>query len=145
MKKTNNQGFSLVELIIVIAIMAVLIGVLAPQFIKYVERGRTQRDASAVEELRNAVEIALSEEPVYTQVIGVVTTTAPANITINTAGVVTIPTTLSTIETEVSETLVLDLNFSSATYTAAGAHLVISRTANGTFNVNAVVGQPVTP
>ena len=29
---TNNKGFSLVELIIVIAIMAILIGVIAPQF-----------------------------------------------------------------------------------------------------------------
>ncbi len=48
MNKANNQGFSLVELIIVIAIMAVLVGVLAPQFIKYVERGRAQRDASAL-------------------------------------------------------------------------------------------------
>ena len=35
-KKINNKGFSLVELIIVIAIMAVLVGVLAPQFMKYV-------------------------------------------------------------------------------------------------------------
>ena len=30
MKKTNNKGFSLVELIIVIAIMAILAGALAP-------------------------------------------------------------------------------------------------------------------
>ena len=37
-KQKNNKGFSLVELIVVIAIMAVLVGVLAPQFIKYVER-----------------------------------------------------------------------------------------------------------
>ena len=29
-KKMNNKGFSLVELIVVIAMMAVLIGVLAP-------------------------------------------------------------------------------------------------------------------
>lgn len=35
-KSLTNKGFSLVELIIVIAIMAVLVGVLAPQFLKYV-------------------------------------------------------------------------------------------------------------
>ncbi|MBR3517707.1 MAG: prepilin-type N-terminal cleavage/methylation domain-containing protein, partial [Lachnospiraceae bacterium] len=29
----NNKGFSLVELIIVIAIMAILVGVMAPQLI----------------------------------------------------------------------------------------------------------------
>ena len=39
-KNLTNKGFSLVELIIVIAIMAVLVGVLAPQYIKYVEKSR---------------------------------------------------------------------------------------------------------
>ena len=39
-KQKNNKGFSLVELIVVIAIMAVLVGVLAPQLIKYVEKSR---------------------------------------------------------------------------------------------------------
>ncbi|HAL02696.1 MAG TPA: hypothetical protein DCP07_05005, partial [Lachnospiraceae bacterium] len=34
----NNKGFSLVELIIVIAIMAILVGVMAPQLIKYIEK-----------------------------------------------------------------------------------------------------------
>ena len=36
-KKMNNKGFSLVELIIVIAIMVILVAVLAPQYLKYVE------------------------------------------------------------------------------------------------------------
>ena len=34
-KKKDNKGFSLVELIIVVAIMAILVGLLAPQYIKY--------------------------------------------------------------------------------------------------------------
>ena len=56
MKKTNNKGFSLVELIIVIAIMAVLIGVLAPQFIKYVERSRNSTDRQNAAEFISAVQ-----------------------------------------------------------------------------------------
>ncbi len=65
MKKMNNKGFSLVELIIVIAIMAVLVGVLAPQYLKYVESSRKQKDESAVGEVLNAVKIACSVEDVY--------------------------------------------------------------------------------
>jgi prepilin-type N-terminal cleavage/methylation domain-containing protein len=53
--KKNNKGFSLVELIIVIAIMAVLVGVLAPQFIKYVEQSRKSRDIQTAQEIREAV------------------------------------------------------------------------------------------
>ena len=51
-KKMNNKGFSMVELIIVIAIMAVLIVVAAPQYLKFVERGRNSTDmnnAAAIE------------------------------------------------------------------------------------------------
>ena len=54
MKKKGNLGFSLVELIIVIAIMAVLVAVLAPQFIKYVEQSRRSRDIQTADQLREA-------------------------------------------------------------------------------------------
>lgn len=54
-KSLTNKGFSLVELIIVIAIMAVLVGVLAPQFIKYVEQSRKSTDIQNAENIKTAV------------------------------------------------------------------------------------------
>lgn len=59
--KENNKGFSLVELIIVIAIMAVLVGVLAPQFIKYVESSKQSTDIQNAAELRAAIEAYVAE------------------------------------------------------------------------------------
>ncbi len=60
-KKSNNKGFSLVELIIVIAIMAILVGVLAPQFIKYIESSRQSTDIQNATSLRSAIEAYVSE------------------------------------------------------------------------------------
>lgn len=53
----NNKGFSLVELIIVIAIMAILIVVLAPQYLKYVEKSRNSTDLQSATEFKSAIEI----------------------------------------------------------------------------------------
>ena len=55
-KSLTNKGFSLVELIIVIAIMAVLVGVLAPQFLKYVERSRKSTDVQNVASIVTALQ-----------------------------------------------------------------------------------------
>lgn len=56
-KKMNNKGFSLVELIIVVAIMAVLIGVLAPTYLKYVESSKKTSDCSAIGSYLDACEV----------------------------------------------------------------------------------------
>lgn len=69
-RRTDQKGFSLVELIVVIAIMAVLIGVLAPQFLKYVEKTRLQKDNSALAEIAEAIRIAAANEEVYDELAG---------------------------------------------------------------------------
>ena len=68
--KKNNKGFSLVELIVVIAIMAVLMVVLAPAMLRYVEKTRVQKDESAVSEVANAAELAMADETVYAKAGG---------------------------------------------------------------------------
>lgn len=68
-KKNSNKGFSLVELIVVIAIMAVLVAVLAPSLLAYVERSRAQKDDSAMGEVVNAINIALADEKIYDEVL----------------------------------------------------------------------------
>ena len=57
-KKKNNKGFSLVELIVVIAVMAVLVVVLAPTYLRYVEKSKVNRDVSAVSEVVQAFKVA---------------------------------------------------------------------------------------
>ncbi|MST57189.1 type II secretion system protein [Waltera intestinalis] len=63
-KSLTNKGFSLVELIIVIAIMAVLIGVLAPQYLKYVERSRESADLTNYQEILSALQIYAADPSV---------------------------------------------------------------------------------
>lgn len=73
-KSMGNKGFSLVELIIVIAIMAILVGVLAPQLLKYVERSRQAKDTQAVDTVHTAIVTAMLDPMV---------TDAPATATYN--------------------------------------------------------------
>ncbi|MDD3347409.1 prepilin-type N-terminal cleavage/methylation domain-containing protein [Oscillibacter sp.] len=63
--RKNNKGFTLVELIIVIAIIAVLSAVIAPQYIKYVENSKMAVDENTRDELKHAVEIAIVDASVY--------------------------------------------------------------------------------
>lgn len=61
-KQFANKGFTMVELIIVMAIMAILIGVLAPTYLRYVERTKYTTDCSNVGAVLDACEV-LSADP----------------------------------------------------------------------------------
>lgn len=58
----KNEGFSLIELITVIGIMAVLMGVLAPRFMKYYNNSRVVTDVTNAKEMANVVAAAIAGE-----------------------------------------------------------------------------------
>lgn len=123
-KKMNNKGFSLVELIIVVAIMAVLMVVLAPQLLKYVEKTRLQKDNSAISEIVNAIEIACTDETIINSIsstgtpVGTVTHTSGAaqEIKFDAAG--------TALEKELAD-VIGDVKTSSTAYRDAAADLQI--------------------
>lgn len=66
MKKTKkrqlgNGGFSLVELIIVIAIMAILAAAIGPALVRYIQKSREARAISEAEALVNATQTGLAD------------------------------------------------------------------------------------
>ena len=62
---TKSSGFTLVELIVVVAMMIALTGVFAPALIKYVEESRADKDSAHMQELVDAVELAMTDQKVY--------------------------------------------------------------------------------
>ena len=59
MKKMNNKGFSLIELIIVIAIMAVLVAVIAPNLTSYLGNSKKKTDNSNADTLESIINAQL--------------------------------------------------------------------------------------
>ena len=62
LKKTNKKGFTLIELIVVVAIMAVLVALLAPNVLKYLERTKVKKDTNSLDSVRTAIEAELMDE-----------------------------------------------------------------------------------
>lgn len=62
--KLNNKGFSLVELIVVIAIMAILVGVLAPSVLGQIDKAKVSKDKQAIDTVASAVSIAWADQDV---------------------------------------------------------------------------------
>jgi len=61
----SNKGFSLVELIVVIAIMAILVGVMAPSLMKQLDKARLSKDKTAADNLYQGLQDALADPDVY--------------------------------------------------------------------------------
>lgn len=72
-RRINNEGFSLVELIIVIAIMAILAAALAPQLIKYIDNSRKSTDVQSGQSIATAVGVALTDEDAYSDALSSIT------------------------------------------------------------------------
>ena len=64
----KNKGFSLVELIIVIAIMAILAAAIAPALIRYIDKSRRADDVAAAETINTGAQAALANEDIYDEV-----------------------------------------------------------------------------
>ena len=73
-ERMNNKGFSLVELIIVIAIMAILAAALAPQLMKYIEKSRVSTDSTSCSSIESCVNAALADDKAYKEVAGLAST-----------------------------------------------------------------------
>ena len=69
LRKNKKKGFSLVELVVVIAIMAIMTAVLAPSLLSYVERSRAQKDNSAMSEVVNSIMLGLADQNIYDEVL----------------------------------------------------------------------------
>ena len=63
--KKDNKGFSLVELIVVVLIMAIVAVALAPQVMKWVENSRKATDVTNYGHVAEALEVAYAKEEIY--------------------------------------------------------------------------------
>lgn len=62
LRENEEKGFSLVELIIVMAIMAILVGVVASQVIPYMEKSRQSKDQQQLSNLATTMVSAIAQD-----------------------------------------------------------------------------------
>ena len=65
-----NKGFSLVELIVVIAIMAILVGVAVPVYTSYIGKANDSVDKQLVDDIDRAIEVVLIDQEIANPATG---------------------------------------------------------------------------
>lgn len=60
----NNKGFSLVEMVVVVAIMAILVGIITPLFMIYLNKSKVSSDFQFCDSIQAAIEIAMNDPDV---------------------------------------------------------------------------------
>jgi type IV pilus assembly protein PilA len=123
--KRVQQGFTLIELMIVVAIIGILAAVALPQYRDYTTRSRWAANVAAVDALKTAITLCLQEN-------GGVTTTCDDATKLQTAGVIraaTLPTIPNGSLTLAATTLIMTI---AGTGGAAGCSVTL--TPNGITN-----------
>lgn len=135
-KRLGNKGFSLVELIVVIAIMAILVAVLAPTLLSKIEESREGTDYSALGELKTATEEAvLGSETIYDAVkadIGTSGTDVTYTVTMDNNGKITFTGGTSTNGaagklTSAVGKVITELKFKSETAQGGTINLIVTK------------------
>ena len=99
LRENEEKGFSLVELIIVMAIMAILVGVVASQVIPYMEKSRQSKDQQQISSLATSMVSAIAQDDSF----DLATKAATADITFELSKTNLTAKTSATIESTFAE------------------------------------------
>lgn len=139
--KKDNRGFSLVELIIVIAIMAILVAVMAPQFLKYVESSRCAKDEYQAEQIKKVITVAWTIEIINQEL-----NMQPGDIIVvsytDNAPTFSCATTYPHLEAEMESTISIPFKFLSKKHRGQTFSVQLSCDADGNYFVE---GDPKDP
>jgi len=111
--KKNNKGFSLVELIVVVLIMAIIAVALAPQIMKWVKNSRITADQNACGNLKTAVQAGIAD---FQAKGGNLDKTKDAKYSISDAAVVTVVSDDPQIDSSHTLKTYIDLAIGGETY-----------------------------
>ena len=121
-KTTNNKGFSLIELIIVIAIMAVLVAIIAPNLTKYLGSSKKNTDKKNADELASQIQTCITDYETENGYIGACTITwSKTGASCSKGGNATFASMLNAAVTSSTASKELNNSYASATVALKGS------------------------